>query len=161
MNKSDSTETATFAGGCFWGIGEFFRTVPGVKSTAAGFMGGRKTNPTYEEVCYEDTGHAEVVQIEFDPRKVSYEKLVELFWEIHDPTTLNRQGPDAGEQYRSAIFFHSPEQKKIAEKSKQELEASKKFSRPLVTRIEPAQKFFKAEEYHQKYLLKRGDKACH
>ena len=153
-------EEATFGAGCFWGIEELYRTTPGVKETEAGYMGGNVENPSYEEVCGSGTGHAEVVHIKFDPKDVTYEKLLELFWNNHNPTTLNRQGLDIGEQYRSAIFFHTPEQEKIARKSKEEMEKSGKFKNPIVTQIEPASAFYKAEEYHQKYLMKRGKKVC-
>jgi len=153
-------EEATFGAGCFWGVEELYRTTPGVKETASGYMGGNVENPTYEEVCGHGTGHAEVVHIKFDPSKVEYEKLLKLFWNNHDPTTLNRQGLDIGEQYRSVIFFHTPEQEKIARKSKEEMEKSGKFSNQIVTQIEPASAFYKAEEYHQKYLMKRGRKVC-
>ena len=154
-------ETATFGAGCFWGVEATFRQIPGVIDTAVGYLGGELVNPTYEDVCTDRTGHAEVVQITFDPAKVSYEQLLSVFWETHDPTTLNRQGPDIGTQYRSAIFFHSPEQEAVARKSKAEIEASGKFRRPIVTEITPASTFYRAEEYHQKYLEKRGVTHCH
>src|SRR5256885_11654471 len=154
-------ETATFGAGCFWGVEATFRQIPGVIDTAVGYLGGELVNPTYEDVCTDRTGHAEVVQITFDPAKVSYEQLLSVFWETHDPTTLNRQGPDIGTQYRSAIFFHSPEQEAVARKSKAEIEASGKFRRPIVTEITPASTFYRAEEYHQKYLEKRGLSQCH
>jgi len=155
-------ETATFAAGCFWGVEEFFRELPGVVSTMVGYTGGKMKNPSYEDVCTDETGHAEAVQIVFDPSKIAYEKLLKIFWGNHNPTTMNRQGPDTGAQYRSAIFYHSEEQKKLAEKSKGELEKSGKFASPIVTQIVPAQEFFKAEDYHQKYYFKRGIKAmCH
>ena len=154
-------ETATFGAGCFWGVEATFRQIPGVIDTAVGYLGGELVNPTYEDVCTDRTGHAEVVQITFDPAKVSYEQLLSVFWETHDPTTLNRQGPDIGTQYRSAIFFHSPEQEAVARKSKAEIEASGKFRRPIVTEITPASTFYRAEEYHQKYLEKRGLTHCH
>lgn len=152
---------ATFGAGCFWGVEELFRKVDGVLSTSVGYMGGTKENPTYEEVCTDKTGHAEVVHLEYDPSVVSYERLLELFWENHNPTTLNRQGPDIGTQYRSVIFYHTPEQKESAEQSKQALEASGKWKDPIVTRIEPATTFYRAEEYHQRYLQKRGQSSCH
>jgi peptide-methionine (S)-S-oxide reductase len=155
------TETATFGAGCFWGVEVAFRNIPGVVDAAVGYLGGTLENPTYEDVCRKDTGHAEVVQIQFDPQKVSFEKLVEAFWGLHDPTTLNRQGPDWGKQYRSAIFFHSPEQKHIAEESKAKMDASGKFKRPIVTEITPASTFYRAEDYHQRYLEKRGLASCH
>ena len=154
-------EKATFGAGCFWGVEATFRQIPGVTDTAAGYLGGTLANPTYQDVCTDQTGHAEVVQVTFDPAKVSYEQLLNVFWEMHDPTTLNRQGPDIGTQYRSAIFFHSPEQQAIARKSKAEVEASGKFKRPIVTEITPASTFYRAEEYHQKYLEKRGLTHCH
>lgn len=152
---------ATFGAGCFWGVEEFFRQMKGVTSTAVGYMGGTTENPTYEEVCTDRTGHAEVVDLEYDPSQVSYEELLRVFWENHNPTTLNRQGPDLGTQYRSVIFYHSPEQKEAAEKSKQELETSGKWKDPLVTQIVPAAPFYRAEEYHQRYLEKRGQSSCH
>ena len=154
-------EKATFGAGCFWGVEATFRQIPGVTDTAAGYLGGTLANPTYEDVCTDQTGHAEVVQVTFDPAKVSYEQLLNVFWEMHDPTTVNRQGPDIGTQYRSAIFFHSPEQEAIARKSKAEVEASGKFKRPIVTEITPASTFYRAEEYHQRYLEKRGLTHCH
>lgn len=159
--KVGSTQLATFGAGCFWGVEEAFRVLSGVVKTTAGYSGGKTKNPTYEDVCSDETGHAEVVQVEFDPKKISYEKLVEVFFENHNPTQVNRQGWDVGSQYRSVIFYHDEEQKKIAEKSKKELEASKKFSKPIATSIEPAKPFYAAEEYHQKYLMKRGKTSCH
>jgi peptide-methionine (S)-S-oxide reductase len=155
-----TTEKATFGAGCFWGVEETFRTLPGVKSTAAGYAGGTKDHPTYEDVCSDETGHAEVVEVEFDPEAIGYEKLLDVFWANHNPTTLNRQGPDVGTQYRSVIFYHSPEQKAQAEASKAALENSGKHSRPVVTQIEPAPPFWRAEDYHQKYLQKRGQSHC-
>ncbi|HKR31687.1 MAG TPA: peptide-methionine (S)-S-oxide reductase MsrA [Terriglobales bacterium] len=154
-------ETATFAAGCFWGVEESFRQVPGVLETAVGYLGGHTTNPTYKDVCTDETGHAEVVQVAFDPSKVSYDKLLDVFWSAHDPTTLNRQGPDIGTQYRSAIFFHSPDQARQARASKEKVQASGKFRRPVVTEITPASTFYPAEDYHQKYLAKRGLSHCH
>jgi peptide-methionine (S)-S-oxide reductase len=154
-------EKATFGAGCFWGVEEAFRQTPGVTSTAVGYAGGTLKNPTYEQVCTGRTGHAEVVQVEFDPEQVSYEQLLQVFWENHNPTQLNRQGPDIGTQYRSAIFYHSPEQQATAEASKQQLEASGQFNRPIVTQIEAASEFYMAEEYHQQYLAKRGVRSCH
>jgi peptide-methionine (S)-S-oxide reductase len=154
-------EKATFGAGCFWGVEAAFRQVPGVVNAAVGYEGGHFENPTYEDVCSDKTGHAEVLEIDFDPEKVSYESLLDVFWQVHDPTTLNRQGPDVGTQYRSAIFFHSPEQERIAIASKEKLQASGKFSRPVVTEITPAQAFYRAEEYHQQYLARRGQASCH
>ena len=154
-------ETATFAAGCFWGVEESFRQVPGVLETAVGYLGGHTTNPTYKDVCTDETGHAEVVQVAFDPSKVSYDKLLDVFWSAHDPTTLNRQGPDIGTQYRSAIFFHSPDQARQARASKEKVQASGKFRRPVVTEITPASTFYPAEDYHQKYLAKRALSHCH
>ena len=153
-------EKATFGAGCFWGVEETFRKIDGVTSAAVGYAGGRTENPTYEDVCSHETGHAEVVEIEFDPAKVSYRQLLEVFWSNHNPTTLNRQGPDVGDQYRSVIFYHSPEQRATAEASKEELKKSGRFRRPIVTQIEPAPKFYRAEEYHQRYLEKRGLSHC-
>lgn len=155
------SELATFAAGCFWGVEAAFRKMPGVKETAVGYMGGHTEEPTYEDVCTGNTNHAEVVQVTFDPDQVSYRQLLELFWNKHNPTTLNRQGPDVGTQYRSAIFYHSPEQQQAAEESKSELDASGKFRSPIVTLIEPAATFNRAEEYHQQYLEKRGLDQCH
>ena len=153
--------TATFAAGCFWGVEAAFRRMPGVIGTAVGYSNGDTPAPTYEDVCTDRTGHAEVVQVTYDPAKVSYEQLLETFWSNHNPTTLNRQGPDVGSQYRSAIFFHTPEQQAAAEASKQALTASGRFSRPIVTEITPAATFHRAEEYHQQYLEKRGASSCH
>ena len=138
-----------------------FRIKPGVFDAAAGYSGGRTVNPTYQDVCTDETGHAEVVQVTFDPAKVSYEQLLDAFWVMHDPTQKNRQGPDFGSQYRTAIFFHSPEQEAAAKKSKAALDASKKFGRPVATEITAAGRFYRAEEYHQKYLEKRGAASCH
>ncbi len=149
-------ELATFGAGCFWGVEDTFRTLPGVVDTAVGYMGGSLERPTYEMVCTDSTGHAEVVQVTFDPEKISYEELLNVFWENHNPTTKDRQGPDFGSQYRSAIFFHSPEQQTIAEKSKENLDASGKWKHPIVTEVRPAKTFWRAEEYHQKYHLKNG-----
>ena len=154
-------ETATFGAGCFWGVEETFRQIPGVLDTAVGYLGGHMQNPTYQDVCTDETGHAEVVQVMYDPAKVSYDQLLNTFWESHDPTTLNRQGPDIGTQYRSAIFFHSPEQERLARASKEKIQASGKFRRPVVTEITPASTFYRAEDYHQKYLAKRGLSHCH
>src|SRR5437773_10996084 len=152
---------ASFAAGCFWGVEAAFRQVEGVLSTAVGYEGGHFENPTYEDVCTGRTGHAETVEVEYDPSRVSYEDLLKVFWENHDPTTLNRQGPDVGTQYRSAIFFHNPEQEAVARASKARLESSGKYRRPIVTEIAPASEFYKAEEYHQQYLEKRGLSVCH
>ncbi|HEY7471424.1 MAG TPA: peptide-methionine (S)-S-oxide reductase MsrA [Gemmatimonadota bacterium] len=153
-------EKATFAAGCFWGVEETFRSLPGVVDTAVGFVGGTTEHPSYREVCSGRTGHAEVVHLEYDPARISYEKLLEAFWGCHDPTTKDRQGPDVGSQYRSAIFFHSPEQETAARASLERLEAEKRFRRPIVTTIEPAAAFWRAEEYHQRYLEKRGAASC-
>ena len=152
---------ATFAAGCFWGVEETFRQTPGVLNTQVGYTGGHKDEPTYQEVCTDRTGHAEAVEVEYDPEKVSYEHLLSVFWENHDPTTLNRQGPDVGSQYRSAIYYYSPEQKDEAEASRDELTKSGRFRKPIVTQIVPAETFFPAEEYHQQYLAKRGRSHCH
>jgi peptide-methionine (S)-S-oxide reductase len=152
------TETATFGAGCFWGVEIEFRNVPGVVDTAVGFEGGTVANPTYEQVCRKDTGHAEVVQVEYDPEEVSYEELLETFWGAHDPTQVNRQGPDVGSQYRSAVFFHTPEQEEKALESR--ARAQTRFERPIATEIVPASDFWRAEEYHQQYLVKRGMATC-
>jgi peptide-methionine (S)-S-oxide reductase len=152
---------ATFAAGCFWGVEATFRQLPGVISTRVGYTGGNSPNPTYKQVCTDTTGHAEAVEIDYDPAKLSYDKLLEVFWENHDPTQLNRQGPDWGKQYRSAIFFHTPEQEKAAKASKEQLEKSHRFSKPIVTQIVPAVTFFEAEDYHQQYLEKKGLASCH
>jgi peptide-methionine (S)-S-oxide reductase len=153
-----TAEKATFGAGCFWGVEETFRKLKGVISTTVGYTGGNKDNPSYEDVCTDETGHAEVVEVEFDPSQVSYHQLLDVFWSNHNPTTLNRQGPDVGTQYRSVIFYHSSEQKAAAEKSK--AEKAVKFTRPIVTQIEPVPKFWRAEEYHQRYLEKRGQSHC-
>lgn len=145
-------ETATFGAGCFWGIEAAFRRVPGVVSTSVGYAGGSFKNPTYKDVCSGETGHAEVVQVEYDPSKVSYEELLDVFWNIHDPTTLNRQGPDVGTHYRSAIFFHNSAQEAAARASKEKLQGSGRFRKPIVTEIAPASEFYRAEEYHQRYF---------
>ena len=149
-----------FGAGCFWGVEETFRNLDGVVSTAVGYAGGNKENPTYEDVCSDETGHAEVVALEFDPEKISYDKLLDVFWSNHNPTQLNRQGPDVGTQYRSAVFYYSPAQKASAEAAKERLGQSGKFSRPIVTEIASAPKFWRAEEYHQRYLQKRGQAHC-
>jgi peptide methionine sulfoxide reductase msrA/msrB len=151
---------ASFGAGCFWGVEAAFQQLPGVRETAVGYQGGTLKNPSYEDVCSGHTGHAEVVHVEFDPAKVSYNQLLDLFWEEHDPTTPNRQGPDVGTQYRSVIFYYTPEQKTEAENSKAKLEASGRFKRPIVTQIVPAPEFYRAVEYHQKYLEKRGQRHC-
>jgi peptide-methionine (S)-S-oxide reductase len=153
-------EKATFAAGCFWGVEEAFRQLPGVVETAVGFMGGTTESPSYREVCGGRTRHAEVVHLEYDPSRISYDELLETFWSCHDPTTLNRQGPDVGDQYRSAIFYHTPDQQAAARASKERLDAAGRFRRPIVTAIEPALTFWRAEEYHQRYLEKRGAAAC-
>ncbi len=154
-------EKATFGAGCFWGVEATFRQIPGVVATAVGYAGGTLDNPSYKDVCTDSTGHAEVVEVEYDASKVKYEDLLKVFWQNHDPTTLNRQGPDVGTQYRSAIFYHTPEQQKAAQASKEALERSKTFRRPIVTQIEPAGHFWRAEDYHQQYLEKRGLAHCH
>ena len=154
-------EIATFGAGCFWGVEAAFRRLPGVLDAAVGYSGGHTPNPTYKDVCTDETGHAEVVQVIFDPAKLNYEQLLDAFWRLHDPTQVNRQGPDFGTQYRTAIFFHSPEQEAAAKKSRAALEASGKFRRPIATEITPAGTFYRAEEYHQRYLEKRGAASCH
>ncbi|MCC6484152.1 MAG: peptide-methionine (S)-S-oxide reductase MsrA [Armatimonadetes bacterium] len=154
-------ETAIFAAGCFWGVEEAFRSVRGVENVTVGYCGGHTSSPTYKQVCSGETGHAEVARVEFDPSVVSYGELLEVFWKIHDPTQLNRQGPDFGTQYRSAVFYTEPEQRDIAEESKRQLQASGKFARPVVTEITPASTFWPAEDYHQQYLSKRGVSGCH
>lgn len=151
---------AMFAAGCFWGIEDAFRKVKGVISTRVGYTGGRTKNPTYHDVCTDRTGHAEAVEVEYDPAKVSYEDLLNLFWSLHDPTTLNRQGPDVGTQYRSAIFFHTPDQEAAARASKEKLQASGRLKRPIVTELTPATEFYVAEEYHQQYVEKHGGHSC-
>jgi peptide-methionine (S)-S-oxide reductase len=156
-----TTEIATFGAGCFWGVEAAFSRVPGVTEAVSGYSGGRTENPSYKDVCTDETGHAEVVQVTYDPAKVSFEKLLEVFWTMHDPTQVNRQGPDFGSQYRTAIFFHTPEQEATAKKVKAELNASGKFKKPIATEITKAGQFYRAEEYHQKYLEKRGATSCH
>ena len=155
-----STEKATFGAGCFWGVEAVFRQTNGVKDAAVGYAGGKTQNPTYEDVCSDATDHAEVVEVVFDPSEVSYAELLDVFWRNHDPTTRNRQGPDVGSQYRSVVFYHSPEQKVAAEAKLAELEKSGRFRRPIVTQIEPAPTFYRAEEYHQQYLAKHGRTHC-
>ena len=161
MTENSRTQTATFAAGCFWGVELEFGKIPGVLSTEVGYTGGATQDPSYDEVCDGDTGHAEAVQIQFDSAVVSYETLVREFFDLHDPTTLNRQGPDFGEQYRSAIFVHSDEQRKVAESVVADLSQSGEFDRPIVTQVVNATKFWKAEEYHQKYFERRGLASCH
>jgi peptide-methionine (S)-S-oxide reductase len=156
-----TTEIATFGAGCFWGVEAKFSQVPGVIEAVSGYSGGHTENPSYKEVCTDETGHAEVVQVTYDPAKVSFEKLLDVFWAMHDPTQVNRQGPDFGSQYRTAIFFSTPEQEAIARKSKAALDASGKYKRPIATEITAAGPFYRAEEYHQKYLEKRGATSCH
>lgn len=153
-------EKATFAAGCFWGIESIYRQTEGVVDTRVGYTGGDTENPSYEKVCRGDTGHAEAVEVSFDPDKISYEKLLRIFWECHTPTSLNKQGLDEGTQYRSAIFYHSAEQQAAALDSKEALDLSKKYKTPIVTQIVPAQVFYPAEEYHQRYLEKQGIKQC-
>ena len=155
------TEKAVFAAGCFWGVESAFRKVDGVVDTQVGYTGGKTADPTYKEVCTDTTGHAEAIEITFDPAKVSYAKLLDLFWRMHDPTQVNRQGPDTGTQYRSAIFYYSPEQKAAAEASKAALDKSGKYKKPIATQILPAGPFYRAEEYHQRYFEKNGGPACH
>ncbi len=158
-NKNIETQTAILAAGCFWGVEEAFRELPGVVATEVGYTGGDTEEPTYEDVCDGNTGHAEAVKITFDPRELPYEQILEVFWESHDPTTLDRQGPDVGEQYRSMIYYTTPEQKEMAEWSKQA--AQNRFSKKIVTRIAKAEKWWKAEKYHQQYMMKRGGGTCH
>jgi peptide-methionine (S)-S-oxide reductase len=154
--------TATFAAGCFWGVESVFEQVDGVTSTRVGYTGGRTDQPTYRDVCSHRTGHAEAVELDYDPSRVTYDRLLDIFWSNHDPTQLNRQGPDVGDQYRSAIFVHDAEQERVARDSLQRLESSGRFRRPIVTQIIPAGTFWEAEEYHQKYFSRRGLAAtCH
>jgi len=150
---------ATFGAGCFWGVEAAFQHIPGVTSTAVGYLGGTVENPTYQDVCTGSTGHAEVIQVEYDPAQLAYEELLDLFWKCHDPTTLNRQGPDVGTQYRSAVFFRTPEQEAAAKVSKEKAQA--RFKQTIATEITPASPFYRAEEYHQQYLEKRGQASCH
>jgi peptide-methionine (S)-S-oxide reductase len=151
---------ATFGAGCFWGVEAAFREVPGVVDAAVGYSGGDVANPSYEDVCTDRTGHAEVVQVEFDPKQVSFEELLDVFWRSHDPTQLNRQGPDVGRQYRSVIFYHEEEQRVEAEESKARFESLGRYRRPIVTEILPAAPFYRAEDYHQQYLKKQGLESC-
>jgi peptide-methionine (S)-S-oxide reductase len=153
-------EKATFGAGCFWHVEAAFQKIKGVTSTTVGYMGGNLKNPTYEDVCTDKTGYAEVVQIAYDPKKITYEQLLNTFWSIHDPTQLNRQGPDRGTQYRSVVFYHNEKQKKTAEISKEKQQETQKHSRPIVTEISEAKEFYKAEEYHQKYFEKNGLNSC-
>jgi peptide-methionine (S)-S-oxide reductase len=155
-----ATERAIFGAGCFWGVEAAFRQLPGVVSTAVGYSGGHTDNPDYKQVCGGTTGHAEVVEVEYDPERVSYDRLLDTFWDEHDPTQVNRQGPDVGEQYRSAIFHLTPEQREAAERSKAERQASGRYRRPIATEITPAGTFWRAEDYHQQYLEKRGMATC-
>lgn len=155
------TRKATFAAGCFWGVEETFRILPGVVNTQVGYIGGKTEHPDYRQVCSGATQHAEAVEVEFDPERISFDRLLDVFWENHDPTTLNRQGPDVGTQYRSAVFYHDDAQKREAEASKAARMASGRYRRPIVTEISPAPAFWPAEEYHQRYLLKRGMPNCH
>jgi peptide-methionine (S)-S-oxide reductase len=160
-NKIKTLQLATFAAGCFWGVEESFRKIKGVKSTMVGYTGGRWENPTYNDVCADLTGHAEAIQLQYDPQEVSYEDLLEVFWSIHNPTTKNRQGFDYGFQYRSVIFYHTPEQELSVRRSIEELEKSGRFRNRIVTEIVPAATFYKAEEYHQKYYEKKGGGSCY
>lgn len=155
-----TVQKATFGAGCFWGVEAAFRELKGVVSTSVGYMGGTLENPTYEDVCTDRTGHAEVVEVLYDPAQISYEDLLDVFWKIHDPTTLNRQGADLGTQYRSVIFYHTPEQEAAARASKEKLRLSGRFKRDIVTQIVPAAKFWRAEEYHQQYYEKTGRRSC-
>jgi peptide-methionine (S)-S-oxide reductase len=160
-NKSKTLQVATFAAGCFWGVEESFRQIKGVKSTMVGYTGGRWKNPTYEDVCNDSTGHAESIQLHYDPGEITYEHLLKVFWSIHNPTIRDRQGPDVGSQYRSVIFYHNPEQEISARRSIVELEKSGRFRNRIVTEVVPATTFHKAEEYHQKYYQKRGGGSCY
>lgn len=155
------TEKAIFAAGCFWGVEELFRTLPGVTETTVGYTGGKTENPTYEDVCAHKTDHAEAVEVEFDPEKISYEELLRVFWKGHNPTTHNRQGPDIGSQYRSGVFYLTENQKELAEAKKEELQKTAKYAEPIVTEITEAKVFYPAEEYHQKYFAKNGLRGCH
>ena len=154
-------EKATFGAGCFWGVEQVFRQVPGVSDAAVGYAGGKTENPTYRQICEHETGHAEVVEVTFDASKVSYARLVDIFFKIHDPTTLNRQGPDVGDQYRSVIFYHDDAQRQVAEQVREAAGKSGRYRKPIVTFIEPAPRFWRAEEYHQRYFEKNGGPSCH
>jgi peptide-methionine (S)-S-oxide reductase len=158
--KENALEKATFAAGCFWGVEAAFRQVPGVVATRVGYTGGHTTDPTYERVCSHTTGHAEAVEVTYDPERVSYEQLLDVFWTKHNPTTKNRQGLDIGDQYRSAIFFHSPEQQEAAERTKEAVQAKLHWPKKVVTEIVPAPHFYEAEDYHQQYLEKLGRSSC-
>ena len=160
MAEDEKYEAASFAAGCFWGVEETFRELDGVISTMVGYMGGHTEDPTYGDVCSGGTGHAETVQVTYDPNKISYNNLLDTFWNKHDPTTKNRQGPDVGSQYRSIIFYYNEDQRNFAIESKNKLGASGKYKNPIVTEIIPAPKFYPAEDYHQQYLKKRGKKFC-
>ena len=160
LSGDDDMAIATFAAGCFWGVEETFRNVPGVTDTTVGYTGGHTVNPTYEEVCTHTTGHAEAVRVEYDRAQVSYEELLRVFWGSHNPTTPDRQGPDVGSQYRSAAFYHTPEQRDAALRLKAELDGSGRFGNPIVTEVTPASKFYVAEDYHQQYLASRGLGTC-
>jgi peptide-methionine (S)-S-oxide reductase len=160
-SKSGKVEKATFGAGCFWGVESLFRQKPGVLSTSVGYAGGKTVNPTYRQVCYDETGHAEVVQIEFDPEQISYAQLVDVFFACHNPTTLNSQGPDYGSQYRSVVFYHDDAQRAVAEEAKRKLGESGRWGRPIVTHIEPMPPYYLAEDYHQQYDEKNGRVSCH
>ncbi len=160
-NTQAKLEKATFGAGCFWGVEATFRALKGVTATRVGYAGGNTVNPTYHDVCYNETGHAEVVEVTFDPAQISYDALLNVFWANHDPTQVNRQGPDHGTQYRTVIFYHSPEQEAAARASKEALDASGRLRKPVATVIEPAPAFYEAEDYHQQYLQKRGLASCH
>ena len=161
MKKSITASLATFAAGCFWGVEETFRTTPGVLFTRVGYTGGATAKPTYDQVCSDRTGHAEAVEVTYDSKEISYDALLQIFWENHDPTQVNRQGPDFGSQYRTAVFFHDEAQRKAAERSKAALDKSGTLRKPVATQIVPATTFYPAEEYHQQYLAKRGKSSCH
>ena len=157
LESNPGLQLATFGSGCFWCTEAIFQNVDGVEKVVSGYMGGKVKNPSYKEVCTGQTGHAEVIQLTFDPKKISYDELLEIFWKTHDPTTLNRQGADVGTQYRSAVFYHNDEQKQLAEKYKKELTAAEVFDQPIVTEITPASVFYKAEDYHQNYYNLNGN----